>query len=109
VTFISELTADNKIRAIEGASIGACPLARRHPQSYAASRRSEMIRRNRRILLAAVGMVALVALASPGHRADIRIVAHQPGDLSPQRAQAVLDLGVASVSVLVTWSKRLGY
>ena len=32
-----------------------------------------------------------------------------PGDLAPQKAQAIVDIGLASVSVLVTWSKRLRY
>jgi precorrin-6B methylase 2 len=68
-----------------------------------------MINRKRSFVIAALALVALVALASPDHRADIRILAHNPGDLTPQRAQAVVDIGLASVSVLVTWSKRLGY
>lgn len=56
--------------------------------------------------MAALG---LIAFAAPDHRADIRILTHNPGDLDPQKAQAVVDLGLASISVLVTWSKRLGY
>lgn len=67
------------------------------------------MQRRHRILIAAGGALALLALAAPGHRADIRILTHRPGDLAPQRAQAVVDLGLASISVLVTWSKRLRY
>lgn len=68
-----------------------------------------MMQRRRTILIAAVAALGLIAFASPGHRADIRILTHRAGDLDPQRAQAVVDLGLASISVLVTWSKRLGY
>ena len=68
-----------------------------------------MKQRRRTILIAAVAALGLIAFASPDHRADIRILTHRAGDLDPQRAQAVVDLGLASISVLVTWSKRLGY
>lgn len=68
-----------------------------------------MKQRSRTILLVAVAALGLIAFASPDHRADIRILTHRPGDLAPQKAQAVVDLGLASISVLVTWSKRLGY
>jgi hypothetical protein len=67
------------------------------------------MKRNRTVLLAAAALLALLAFASPHHRADIRILTHRPGDLAPQKAQAVVDLGLASISVLVTWSQRLGY
>ena len=68
-----------------------------------------MKQRRRTILIAAVAALGLIAFASPDHRADIRILTHHPADLDPQKAQAVVDLGLASISVLVTWSKRLGY
>ncbi|MDP5281296.1 hypothetical protein Q9Q95_20390 [Sphingomonas sp. DG1-23] len=68
-----------------------------------------MFKRNRIVLIASAAALALLAWASPDHRADIRILAHRPGDLAPQKAQAIIDIGLASVSVLVTWSKRLGY
>ena len=68
-----------------------------------------MTQRRRTILIAAVAALGLIAFASPDHRADIRILTHRAGDLDPQRAQAVVDIGLASISVLVTWSKRLGY
>lgn len=68
-----------------------------------------MMQPRRRILIAAVAALGLIAFAAPDHRADIRILTHNPGDLDPQKAQAVVDLGLASISVLVTWSKRLGY
>ncbi len=53
--------------------------------------------------------MALVAFASPQHRASIQILAHDQGDVSPRRIQAVVDLGLVGVSVLVTWSRRLAY
>lgn len=68
-----------------------------------------MGKRSRTILLAAVAALGLIAFASPQHRADIRILTHRPDDVAPRKAQAVVDLGLASISVLVTWSKRLGY
>lgn len=68
-----------------------------------------MMQRRRTILIAAVAALGLMALASPDHRADIRLLTHRADDLDPQKAQAVIDLGLASISVLVTWSKRLGY
>ena len=68
-----------------------------------------MFKRSRIVLIAAAALLAFLMLASPDHRADIRILAHRPGDLAPQKAQAIVDVGLASVSVLVTWSKRLGY
>lgn len=68
-----------------------------------------MMQPRRRILIAAVAALGLIAFAAPDHRADIRILTHRPGDLAPQKAQAVIDLGLASISILVTWSKRLGY
>jgi len=68
-----------------------------------------MMQRRRTILIAAVAALGLIAFASPDHRADIRILTHRAGDLDPQKAQAVIDLGLASISVLVTWSRRLGY
>ena len=67
------------------------------------------MKRRHTILVAAGAALALLALASPDHRADIKILTHRPGDVAPQKAQAVVDLGLASISVLVTWSKRLGY
>ena len=68
-----------------------------------------MGKRSRTILLAGAAALGLLALASPDHRADTRTLTHRPGDLAPQQAQAVIDLGLASISVLVTWSRGLGY
>ncbi|MBN8812038.1 MULTISPECIES: hypothetical protein [Sphingomonas] len=52
-------------------------------------------------------MLALLAFASPDRRADIAIRMQRIDDLSPQRLEAVLDIGIFAVSVLITWSKRL--
>ncbi|MDV3458336.1 hypothetical protein RZN05_15165 [Sphingomonas sp. HF-S4] len=68
-----------------------------------------MVKRSRILPIAAVAMLGLLVLASPDHRADIRVLAHRPDDLAPQKMQAIVDLGLGSVSLLVTWSKRLGY
>lgn len=63
--------------------------------------------RNRRILGLAVVVLALIALAMPERRADIRILTHDQGDHAPQRIQAAIDLGGLAVSVLITWTRRL--
>jgi len=67
-----------------------------------------MNKRARMVLAATGATVALAALAAPAPRADIRILAHRSGDLAPHRFQAAADLGIFAVSVLVTWSERLG-
>jgi hypothetical protein len=85
-------------------------LAARAGAAYVSSQgESGMFKRSRSFLIAAVALLALVVIASPNHRADIRILTHRSGDIAPQKAQAIVDIGLASVSVLVTWSKRLGY
>ena len=65
-----------------------------------------MTRRRRTIILATLAGLAVLALASPDHRADIRILTHEADDTAPQKMQAAVDLGPIAVSVLVTWSKR---
>lgn len=54
----------------------------------------------------AVAALLLVAVVARHPSADIRILTHDPADLTPHRVQAALDLGVVAVSVLVTWSGR---
>lgn len=66
-----------------------------------------MPRRLRTLTIAGLALIILAASASPGHRASIEIFTHRQGDVAPQRLQAAIDLGIASVSILVTWSKRL--
>ena len=68
-----------------------------------------MFKRSRSFAIAAMAVLAFVVIASQHPRADIRILTHRSGDLAPQRMQAIVDIGLASVSILVTWSKRLGY
>ena len=53
-----------------------------------------MTKRVRTLMLAGLAGVALIAVAAPPHRAGIAILTHHQGDLSPQRMQAVVDLGV---------------
>ncbi|GAA0735923.1 hypothetical protein GCM10009106_21570 [Sphingomonas japonica] len=50
--------------------------------------------------------VVLLALVARHPSADIRILAHDAGDPSPRRVQAAMDMGIAAVSVLVTWTAR---
>lgn len=53
-------------------------------------------------------LLALITFL-PDRRADIAISVQRPDDIAPQRVQAVVDVGIVAVSVLVTWSKRLTY
>lgn len=59
--------------------------------------------RNRRTALI-VGAALLLLLAARHPSADIRILTHDSADLSPHRIQAMVDIGVIAVNVLVTWS-----
>lgn len=58
----------------------------------------------RRQIALAVGILSLAAVATHPPSADIRVLAHRSGDVSPARFQAAVDLGVASASILVTWT-----
>ena len=69
---------------------------------------ARMTQRNRRIVTIGAILLALIAFV-PDRRADIAISIQRPDDVSPQRVQAVVDVGLVAVSVLVTWSKRLTY
>ncbi|MBX3563792.1 MAG: hypothetical protein KF730_04355 [Sphingomonas sp.] len=67
-----------------------------------------MVKRNRIIL--ALGALALLLLSLGNARhAAISIAMARADDPSPRKMEAAVDLGVIAVSVLVTWSKRLGY
>lgn len=68
-----------------------------------------MTKRVRTVLLAGLAAVALIAVAAPDHRANIAILTHQQSDLSPQRVQAAVDLGIIGFSFLLTWSKQLAH
>lgn len=68
-----------------------------------------MIKRVHRIVLAGLAGVALLAFAAPHHRADIAIFTHRQTDLTPQRVQAAVDLGIVGFSFLLTWSKQLAH
>lgn len=60
-------------------------------------------RRRRRIAALALGAAALVA-ASRHPSFDVRVLAHDPADRAPHRVAAAAELGLASVSLLVTWT-----
>lgn len=66
-----------------------------------------MIERKRKIAVAGMAAVALLALAARHPQANIEILTHQAGDLSPHKVEAAIDLGLFAVSVLVTWSRHL--
>ena len=61
--------------------------------------------RERRIGLAVV-VFALVVLATRHPSASVRIDTHIVGDPAPHSMQAAVDLGIAGVSLLWTWSGR---
>ena len=65
-----------------------------------------MIERRRKIVIAGAAALALLALTAKHPRADIQILTHQAGDLSPRKLQAAVDTGMFAVSVLVTWSRQ---
>jgi hypothetical protein len=52
----------------------------------------------------AIGALSLAAIASHPPRASIEILTHRTGDVAPARFQAAVDLGLASASILVTWT-----
>ncbi|WBH15779.1 hypothetical protein [Sphingomonas radiodurans] len=58
----------------------------------------------RRQIALAVGVLSLAAIASDPPSADIQIMTHRIGDASPARFQMAADLGLASASILVTWT-----
>jgi hypothetical protein len=59
----------------------------------------------RRQIALATGILSLAAIATADPpSADIRILTHRPADASPARFQAAVDLGLASASILVTWT-----
>lgn len=58
----------------------------------------------RKYLAAGALALALVAVQHP--TANIKVLAHDRADPSPARVEAVVDLGLMAVSVLVTWSAR---
>lgn len=67
-----------------------------------------MVKRNRIILALGVAALLLVSLADD-RRAGLSIAMARQGDPSPQRMEAVVDLGLVAISLLVTWSKQLDY
>ncbi|MFL0412816.1 hypothetical protein [uncultured Sphingomonas sp.] len=58
----------------------------------------------RRQIALAVGVLSLAAVASHPPSANVAILTHRSGDASPARFQAAVDLGLASASILVTWT-----
>lgn len=65
-----------------------------------------MVERKRKIAIAGVAALALLGLTAHPPHANIEILTHRAGDLSPQKMQAAIDIGLFAVSVLVTWSRH---
>jgi hypothetical protein len=50
---------------------------------------------------------ALLLIAVARHPSvDLRLMTHDSADLNPHRMQAAFDLGVATVSLLFTWTSK---
>lgn len=64
------------------------------------------MRDRRRLITVAVAGFALAALAAHHPSADIRLMTHDLADPAPRRMQAAIDIGLASISVLYTWTAR---
>ncbi len=64
-----------------------------------------MVRR-RLSFLAAIALIAILVVATPRPHADIRLLTHEAGDMTPKKVQAALDLGVIVVDFLYTWTSR---
>jgi hypothetical protein len=64
--------------------------------------------RDRRRTVLAVAGAAMLLLAVRHPTADIQLLTHESSDPAPRRMQAAIDLGLVGVSVLYTWTKRLG-
>ena len=58
----------------------------------------------RRRLFLAFAALAVLATAVRHPDADIRIETHAANDPAPVRVQAAVDLGLASASILITWT-----
>jgi hypothetical protein len=61
--------------------------------------------RERRLTVAVVAAL-LLALAWHHPTANIEILAQDHDDMSPHQVHAAVDVGVAAVSVLVTWTSH---
>ena len=61
--------------------------------------------RNRRIALLFAAALMLVAVARHPS-VDLRLLTHDSSDVKPHRLQAAVELGVASVSLLITWTSK---
>lgn len=63
--------------------------------------------RNRRQIALAVGALSLAALATlDPPSANVQILTHDSRDAAPSQFKAAIDLGLASGSILVTWTAR---
>lgn len=58
----------------------------------------------RRQIALAVGVLSLAAVVSDPPSANITIATHRAGDVAPARFQAAVDLGLASATILATWT-----
>jgi hypothetical protein len=64
------------------------------------------MRDRRKWLVAGAAALAIVAVQHP--TAGVSIVTHDMSDPSPRRFQAAVDMGLMTLSVLVTWTNRIG-
>ena len=59
----------------------------------------------RKVGLIAGGMI-VVALAWQTPTASLKIQMHDVTDVAPRKVEAAVDLGIAAVSLLVTWTAK---
>lgn len=64
-----------------------------------------MRHRRAALVVAALGLVVVTARHPT---ADVKLITHAASDPSPVRFQAAIDLGLMGVSILYTWSRRVG-
>jgi len=62
--------------------------------------------RKRQYVVIGAALLAAIAYAAPGQRANIAIDMHRPADRDPYRLQAQLALGGFAIDFRLTWSAR---
>lgn len=61
---------------------------------------------DRKVAVAGVGAVMLMAAAMNPPQANIRILTHDVADTAPHKIEAAVDFGIAAMSLLITWTTR---
>lgn len=59
--------------------------------------------RDKRLIAAGIA-VAIVAVAARHPTTSLTLITHDAGDPAPHQLKAAIDLGIAGVSILYTWT-----